>query len=295
MAACESLQHILPENPTLFEPFSSWSSIKAMEPIDSSSFTELFGELHFKENQSNTHPFSSDSPLFCVSSPSSSSFSESNNNHQLTGIERLFRENNECNNAPFSPTCYYPKKQYMHGHSFSSISSEGLSHCTESLGSESSDEVEEFGNDHISRHRREEKQGANVIQEQSEYMYCDHKRLRVNRGSFPPPISCIGGNGRPFVSFKSYRENGRFILKEVRIPQQQFLRASRENGRLKLQLIHADDEIFEEYDEEEIVDDEDFIKEVDEDDSINEEEEEFRESNVDNEEQDPINNKIEHR
>ncbi|KAG9128955.1 hypothetical protein Leryth_014723 [Lithospermum erythrorhizon] len=113
-------------------------------------------------------------------------------------------------------------------------------------------------------------------------MYCDHKRSRANKASFPPPISCIGGNGRPFVSFKSYRENGRFILEEVRIPQQEFLRASRENGRLKLHLVHSDDETFEDFEEDESGDDENFelkdIKEVDED-----EEEEFHEEKVEDE------------
>ncbi|KAG9156030.1 hypothetical protein Leryth_012099 [Lithospermum erythrorhizon] len=297
MSACRSLQHIfdkqLPENKTLLESLSSWSPIKSMKPVDNSSFTELFGELHFQENhhgEPNAPPSSSSpypaSPPSSVSS-SSSSLSDSNN-HQLTGIERLFRENTK---TPFSPTCYYPsktsqKKQYMHGDSFSSMSSEGLSHCTEGLGFESSDEVEELGNENISldsRYPREDKQG--------EYMHFDHKRSRVNRGTFPPPISCIGSNGKPFINFKSCRENGRFVLSEVRIPQQEFLRASRENGRLKLQLVHSDDEM--DYDEDFDLND---IQEVDEDikedDSVNEEEgeKEFHEIIVNAIEQDQINN-----
>lgn len=68
---------------------------------------------------------------------------------------------------------------------------------------------------------------------------------------FPPPISCIGRTGKPWVCFKSYRNNGRFILKEVRIPTQEFLHACREDGRLKLQFIQSDDETIEEDDEEE--------------------------------------------
>ncbi|KAG9128961.1 hypothetical protein Leryth_014737 [Lithospermum erythrorhizon] len=253
MAACRSLQHIfekpLLENPTLFESLSTWSPIKSMKPIDNASFTELFGELHFKENdhgESNSTTLSPSpypaSPPSSVSS-SSSTFSDSNNNHQLVGIERLFRDNDEGNKTPYSPTCYYPsrsspKKPYRQRNSHSSMSSEGLSHYTESLGFESSDEVEEVGNDNISldwRNRREEKQGANVVQEQSEYMYCDHKRSRANKASFPPPISCIG-----------------------------------------------DDETFEDFEEDESGDDENFelkdIKEVDED-----EEEEFHEEKVEDE------------
>lgn len=277
MAACRSLQHIF-ENPlkeSLFETFSSCSPIKSMNPIDNASFSDLFGELKFQENddgESNTPPLSS-SPASSVSSSSSSSFSN----------DKRYKT---------------PKKQYRHEDSFSSMSSEPVSHCTEGIGFESSDEVEEYEDDNISldwRHRREEKQGANVVQYRSEYMYCDHRRSRLNRESFPPPISCIGGNGKPFVSFRTYRENGRFILTEVRIPQQEFLRASRENGRLKLQLIHSDDDIFEdeEFDDDD-EDEEDFdhgdTEDVDDedttrDDSVNQgEEKEFDdETNVDEE------------
>lgn len=48
------------------------------------------------------------------------------------------------------------------------------------------------------------------------------------------------------MCFKSYRHSGRFILKEVRVPTQEFLHACREDGRLKMQFIQSDDEIAEE-------------------------------------------------
>lgn len=68
-AACGSLQHIfekpLPENPSLIESISSsWNQSKSLKHIDDSSFTEIFGELHFKENN-------------CVTVSTSSSFSSS--------------------------------------------------------------------------------------------------------------------------------------------------------------------------------------------------------------------------
>ncbi|KAJ4964520.1 hypothetical protein NE237_024459 [Protea cynaroides] len=77
--------------------------------------------------------------------------------------------------------------------------------------------------------------------------------------SFPPPISCIGSNGKPWVSFRSYRRDG-FILKDIRIPTQEFLRSCREYGRLKLRFVQPDEEIPEEEEkgeeEDNVVDDE---------------------------------------
>lgn len=67
----------------------------------------------------------------------------------------------------------------------------------------------------------------------------------------PPPISCLGRNGKPWVFFKSIRKDGRFILKEIRIPTQEFLHACRKNGRLKMHFIHSDDEILDDDDDDE--------------------------------------------
>nr|GEY96304.1 Rho GTPase-activating protein 5-like [Tanacetum cinerariifolium] len=60
------------------------------------------------------------------------------------------------------------------------------------------------------------------------------KRSRITGAKLPPPV------GKPWVCLKSFRENGRFILKEVKIPTQELLYACRENGRLKLQFIQHD-------------------------------------------------------
>ena len=70
---------------------------------------------------------------------------------------------------------------------------------------------------------------------------------------YPPPISSIGRSGKPCVSFMSYRDNGRFVLKEVRTPIQEFLHAHREDGRLKLHFVQPEDE-----EKEEDGDDEDY-------------------------------------
>jgi hypothetical protein len=86
----------------------------------------------------------------------------------------------------------------------------------------------------------------------SENQGCEFRRPRTSGGGFPPPISCIGKSGKPWVCFKSYRQDGRFVLKEIRVPTQEFLHARREDGRLH--LVQPNDEILE---EEEEMDDED--------------------------------------
>lgn len=60
--------------------------------------------------------------------------------------------------------------------------------------------------------------------------------LRVFGVDFPAPISSIGRNGKPRVYYQSIKEKGRLVLKEIRIPSQRCMHASRENGRLLLQL-----------------------------------------------------------
>ncbi|XP_022864169.1 protein FAF-like, chloroplastic [Olea europaea var. sylvestris] len=276
MAACGSLEHIfekpLPENPTLLESLTSWK--KSMKPIDDSSFTEIFGELHFKENHA-SESFSS-SPL-PQSSPSSSLSSNSSffpDANKKSDNEKLNREKNESINSnnhekAKSPTSsYYPtstrKKQYRHSDSFSSVNSDSLSLCTEGLGFESFDDVEDLlRNDICNEFQHQEERKSFTRNAQTESHWSEYsKRSRTNRGSFPPPISSIGRSGKPWVCFKSYRENGRFILKEMRIPTQEFMHSCRENGRLKLQFIHSDEEILESDEDEE--EDEDNIEEINE-------------------------------
>lgn len=59
---------------------------------------------------------------------------------------------------------------------------------------------------------------------------------RVLGAEFPGPISSIGRNGKPRVYYQPIKKDGRLVLKEIRIPGQQCMHASRENGRLLLQL-----------------------------------------------------------
>ncbi|KAL3518557.1 hypothetical protein ACH5RR_021146 [Cinchona calisaya] len=251
-AACGSLQHIfdnpLPESPTLFESLSPWKHIKNMKPIEDSSFTEIFGELHFKENKvvvvdESSSISSSSSPDLVIRADQSSpcsSFSSSFSSSlladlgQQNDIERPLDNKNE---RSYFPTSGH-KKPYQHSDSFSSMNSESLSLCTEGLGFESSDDVEDLG--------KETSFDINHQPVEERFCFCKNsKRSRTSKGSFPPPISCISRTGKPWVCFKSYRQDGRFILQEIRFPTQEFLHACREDGRLRLQLIQSDDEILE--------------------------------------------------
>ncbi|XP_020238161.1 protein FAF-like, chloroplastic [Cajanus cajan] len=231
MTTCGSLQQIfdtlMPENPTLLESLS-WNQIKPVKTTDQTpSFTEIFGELHFKDS---TIPISS-SP----STPSSSEVNHTNNSN----------------------------KKHKSRDSFSSLSSESLHLCTEGLGFESSDDVEDIkGGVNESWETYKEKEGV----KRCVSLEGECRRSRVSE--YPPPISCIGRSGKPYVCFRSYRSNGRFVLKEIRIPTHEFLHACREDGRLKLHFVHPEDEPIEEDDDEDSSGGDDNIE------SIYEEEEE---------------------
>ncbi|XP_060169865.1 uncharacterized protein LOC132600601 [Lycium barbarum] len=293
-AACKSLQHIfekpLPENPSLIESISSsWNQSKSFKNIDDSSFTEIFGELHFKENNSVSSsssssssgsssfssclPLSSSSVSSSFSSSSSSFFLDAIHQSEIEGLDNN-KDKYERNKSPissYSPTVSHKNKQDRHSDSFSSRTSDSLSMCTEGLGFESSDDIEDLMNDlsnedlHHQQQQEEREQEKlrrtripcrleNRVIFNQDY---NLKRSRTKKGlSFPPPISCIGRSGKPWVCFKSFREDGRFILKEIRIPTQEFLHACREDGRLMMHVIQSDDEIV---DEDEDEDDEDEV------------------------------------
>ncbi|GLU19173.1 hypothetical protein SLE2022_354360 [Rubroshorea leprosula] len=202
MAACGSLQHIfdnpLPENPTLLESLSPWNQIKTVKSVDQqpSSFTEIFGELHFKENP-----------------------------------------------PPPPFTRYGSCHSHRNSESFSVMNLESLQLCTEGLGVESSDNV-------LEDLSQEEKPDVGPPKQQSS---CgEFRRSRTSYGAtYPPPISCIGETGKPWVWFKRYRQDGRFVLREMRIPTREILRACREDGRLTLHFVHPNDDEGEYDDEEE--------------------------------------------
>lgn len=199
----------------MFESLS-WNQIEPVKSIErSSSYTEIFDELHSKFNQNEDSGASDTSQI----PYSSSSFS----NTPIT---------NHTNRHKTSD-------------SFSSLSSESLQLCTEGLGSESSDDVVEDLKSGMSEHWRIDMEKEGVKKKHLSSYGGECRRS----GEYPPPISCLGRTGKPCVVYRSYRSNGRFVLEEIRIPTKEFLHASREDGRLKLHFVQPDDDEFLEEDD----------------------------------------------
>ncbi|THU50365.1 hypothetical protein C4D60_Mb06t19450 [Musa balbisiana] len=75
----------------------------------------------------------------------------------------------------------------------------------------------------------------------------------TSREGFPPPISTIGRGGvKPWVCLKSFKEDGRLVLKKIKLPT--CLQATRENGRLLLQLAHPNNkDVAEQQEEDKLV------------------------------------------
>ncbi|CAA6665086.1 unnamed protein product [Spirodela intermedia] len=61
----------------------------------------------------------------------------------------------------------------------------------------------------------------------------------------PPPITVVAKAGEkkclmPWVLRRSYEDGGRLVLREVEVKHQEYLKASREGGRLTLKIIHVE-------------------------------------------------------
>ncbi|XP_021678071.2 protein FANTASTIC FOUR 3 [Hevea brasiliensis] len=228
MATCGSLQHIfenpLQETPTILESLPSWKQIKPVKPIEQSSFNDIFDliphapTLNLDKNDSLGNEYES------KKSSSLDYFSNTPTNHLYTGGHK--------NGDSFSPRNY-----------------ESLQLCTEGLGFESFDDVEYLKNDINEDWQYHEEKASITRHSTPENLSGEIRRSKQSGRAFPPPISCIGKSGKPWVSFKSYRHDGRFVLKQVRIPSQEVLHAYREDGRLKLQFVQQSDEILEDDDE----------------------------------------------
>ncbi|XP_022732111.1 protein FANTASTIC FOUR 1-like [Durio zibethinus] len=288
MAACGSLHHIfenpLPENTTLIDSLSSWNQIKpAIKPSKQSSFTEIFGELHFKENSQSSS--ASSFPISPFSHTSIIGLNPQNSTFKLSRND-TFHENDENNRSTSPPELFsstpkiimYTGNWHEKSESFS-LNSERLQLCTEGLGFESFDDVEDMKNEMKEDWESKEKKASSINTTKHTTTKNFHGELRTRSkasivGAFPPPISCIGKSGKPWVCFKSYRQDGRFVLKEVRIPTQEFLHACREDGRLKLQFVQPNDEILE---EEEFGKEEDEVEDLESEGLINDDIDEGKE------------------
>ncbi|KAL5710601.1 hypothetical protein ACHQM5_021144 [Ranunculus cassubicifolius] len=271
MAKCASLQQIfetpLPPNPTLIKSLTSWRhQIKSIPP-DLSSFTELFGELHHpihSEQHDHRHDNEEkDDVPSCICSEENDNEDVKNAEERIKNETKLSRPPNDssftelfgelcfCDPCPLPLSPFIPVNTQTRFKTFNddnnaynnikparttSASSDGINMqlCTEGLGFESFD-VE--GNDNVDGdHPNEEDIRASVrrqsyMEEQSEL-----RRLRRLK-SYPPPISSIGGNGKPWLYFRSFRRDGRFILRQCKIRTHVFFNAYREDGCLRLHPV----------------------------------------------------------
>ncbi|KAL2345733.1 hypothetical protein Fmac_007018 [Flemingia macrophylla] len=113
----------------------------------------------------------------------------------------------------------------------------GLTSCTESLGFESSDDIQ--SDDNAAARSR----GHEIWRRKAE------RRGKVRR-SLPPPLKSLSRDGKPSFYLQPVRKDGRLELTEVRIERKEILRASRHNGRLTLHLVADLEDVDEEESEE---------------------------------------------
>ncbi|KAK4763195.1 hypothetical protein SAY86_008963 [Trapa natans] len=266
MAACESLQQIfetaLPDKGVLVEPLSPWTPGKATveKPL---SFTEIFGELHFQADPDRPSfvfpPRVETAPPFSLMEATAvlagSGIKEREDLLEQSGSQSGSQSVNSS--VPSTPKSGYTTVSHGKSDSFSSMNSESLQLCTEGLGFESCDELEDprIATDESCREERRRRYGSyssSSSTSSSPGRLCrEFRRSRSLDASYPPPIPSISMSGKPWVCFKSYRHDGRFVLKEIRIPTKELLQASREDGRLRLHFIHPKEEVLEEENEDE--------------------------------------------
>lgn len=220
----------LPENPTLLEALSAWNRFHPKRPVDPTSFTEIFGELHFQEKQQQQPdhvarlPRPPPPPPVRAATVSSSSWIDAaEKSKDDSSLDALLRPPKPAPTLKRSASFSMKK----------SPSASSLLLCTEGLGSESTVDVLRDDDDELAaafRHQVETRNDADQ----------EEKENQRPPPSFPPPIrSTSVRGGKPSVCFRSFRAEGRFVLVEVVIPGKELLRASREGGRLRLQFAGA--------------------------------------------------------
>nr|CAB3459415.1 unnamed protein product [Digitaria exilis] len=250
MAADSGLRRLfekpLPENPTLLEALSAChrNIHPNNKPIDPSSFTEIFGELHFQEKQSpeRAMPMSSQPPARTASWLDIAAEAEKISlSKDDSSLDALLRPKPAATMATVKRSASFCMKK---------SSPASLQLCTEGLGSESTVDADDMLKDGDAEAEAAGALGGSSKEADTERI-SDVKDVAgagaVGEGkaekpppSFPPPIRSIGrGGGKPRVCFRSFREDGRFVLLEVVIPGKDVLQATREGGRLRLQFANG--------------------------------------------------------
>ncbi|CAL4989592.1 unnamed protein product [Urochloa decumbens] len=232
----------LPENPTLLEALSACHHRHNVHhpnnnPIDPSSFTEIFGELHFQEKPppSPERTFPPPAPPPTVPALASwldiATAAENEKSKDDSSLDALLKP---------KPAASAAAATVKRSASFCSAS---LLLCTEGLGSESTVDADDMFKDADAEAEAAAIKGAaeTDVVDASAAAAAAMKELEERRQpkEFPPPIRSIGRGGKPYVCFRSFREEGRFVLLEVVIPGKELLQATREGGRLRLQFANA--------------------------------------------------------
>lgn len=146
----------------------------------------------------------------------------------------------------------------------------GLMSCTESLGFESSDErrVDDQVMERITSEERELQAGAG-----KKWKRTRGRRDEVEARKFPPLLSSLNRDGRPSFFLRPVRRDGRLELTEVKIDRTEVLHVSRQDGRLRLDMVRDVADVEEDHEEEEKVD-------IDNNNIIVEEEEKVEEGEI---------------
>ncbi|CAN6325866.1 unnamed protein product [Urochloa humidicola] len=246
MAADGALRRLfekpLPENPTLLEALSACHHRNMHpnnKPIDPSSFTEIFGELHFQEKPpppERAVPMSPPPPL-PRPPPRTASWLDIAAEAEMSNLSK----DDSSLDGLLKPK---PASTVKRSASFcmKKSSSASLLLCTEGLGSESTvdaDDMLKDGDAEAAIKGAAETDGRDVAGAAAVEAagMKEAEERREPKKAFPPPIRSMGrGGGKPRVCFRSFREDGRFVLLEVLIPGKELLQATREGGRLRLQF-----------------------------------------------------------
>ncbi|KAF8641866.1 hypothetical protein HU200_067571 [Digitaria exilis] len=227
----------LPENPTLLEALSACHRNihhNNKQPIDPSSFTEIFGELHFQEKQQQQPERAAVLPHAQPSSPAPASWldianeAEAEKSKDDSSLDALLKPKPGSTPATVKRSASFCLKKN---------STASLLLCTEGLGSESTVDADDMFKDDGDSETAAALKGTDV--EDFAAAAEEEKEMRKQPKEFPPPIRSIGRGGKPYVCFRSFREGGRFVLLEVVIPGKELLQATRESGRLRLQFADA--------------------------------------------------------
>ncbi|KAB8116651.1 hypothetical protein EE612_057868 [Oryza sativa] len=221
----------VPENPTLLEALSACNHVHHRKKlVDTASFTEIFGELHFQEKPVDVAA----AARFLPPPPP-----------PVRAASWIDVADDKSKDGSSLDALLRPKSSAVkRSASFCLKSSESsLLLCTEGLGTESTVDADDMvkdgdGDGEAIRRGEEETDGVEE----------DDGAGREKRGTptlaptpptFPPPIRSIGRGGKPCVCFRSFRAEGRFVLMEVVIPGKELLQATREGGRLTLRFANA--------------------------------------------------------